>query len=212
MPRACAAFAALCGVAALPALAAVPPTVTLTDTPLQNNLLVGDSTTITVSAVVSNASANDGIVEFDLDLFPLIKSGIHFTSLATLDPHATLVSAGTSDSTTGGILGITGLYTPNGQGIGTPVNLFTVQLHADTAGANSVSAGLSVYPNGTGIPFQLNVSGDYVDPSSGTPPFLVDSSGAIAHLSVSAAPEPSTALFCLSLLTPALLKRRRAHS
>ena len=186
------------------------PTLTFTTVAQQPTLHVGDTTTITVSAVVTGGTASDGITAYDLDLFPLNKSGIHFVGTAVLDMNAVSISPGTLDATSGGLLGITGLYDPVGKGIGSTVALFTVQVHADAVGANSVSAGLSVYPNGTGIPFQLNISGDYVDPSGGHPQtFAVGSSGAIASLSVTAVPEPSTALLFAGLFGAAIFTSHR---
>jgi hypothetical protein len=189
-------------------------TLTLATSAPQQTLRVGDTTTITVSAVVTGGTANDGITAFDLDLFPLNKSGVHFVGNALLDANAVAISAGTPEAATGGLRGIAGLYDPTGKGIGSTVTLFTVQMHADAVGANSVSAGLSVYPNGTGVPFQLNITRDYVDPSSGHPQtFVVDSSAAVAPVTVTAVPEPATAMLWGGLWGAAVfISRRRGMS
>jgi len=208
--RAALMFVGILGLGAASAFA--KPTLTLTTSALQPALLVGDTTTITVSAVVTGGAADDGLTSYDLDLLPLDKSGIHFVGTAVQDVNALPISAGTPDAATGGLLGIYGYYDPVGVGIGTTVALFTVQVHVDAVGANSVAAGMSVYPNGAGVPFQLNISGDYVDSSSGHPqPFLVDSSAAIALLTVTPVPEPSTALLFAGLIGVATFNWRRRN-
>ena len=189
------------------------PTITLTTSALQSTLGVGDSTTITVSAVVTGGAADDGITAYDLDLLPLNKSGIHFVGTAVQEGNDYAISGGTPDAATGGLLGITGLFFTTNKGIGAAAALFTVQVYADAAGVNSVSAGLSVQPSGTGIPFQLNVTGDYVAPGGGkTQTFTVDSSAAIAPLTVTAVPEPATALLCAGLLGAAIFRPATARS
>ncbi|HEY4328546.1 MAG TPA: hypothetical protein VGN88_02330 [Phycisphaerae bacterium] len=205
---------ALIGIATLgmPTFAGVSiPTVILTTTVDQPALHPGDMTNVTVNATVTNGTVSDGITEFDIDVFPLDKLGVHFVGLASIDPAATIVSPGTVDPITGGILGITGIYDPVGKGIGTTEALFKILLQADAIGTNSVSSGLSVSPNGTGVPFQLNISGDYVDPSSGNPiTFNVDTSGAVAHVTVTSVPEPTSGWILASLVgAAALLTRRR---
>jgi hypothetical protein len=192
-------------------LMAIDPTLTLKTTPLDSTLEVGESTTIIVSAQISDSASDDGLIDYDLDIFPLDKTGVHFSGLAILDPNATIISTGTFDPTTGGILGIRGHYTTTDKGIAAPVNLFSILLFADKVGLNSISTGLSVYPAGTGIPFTLNKSGIYEDPSFGDPvSFTVNSSLAVAPITVlPAVPEPATGLLGLVTLSSLLIRRRR---
>jgi hypothetical protein len=171
-----------------PAVGVAAPTLTLSTFVSEPALQVGQETTVSVRATITGGAANDGLTAFDLDLFPLDKSGIHFVGLATLDPTAVLLSAGTFEPASGGIRGISGVYNPVGVAIGAPVTLFTV---------------MSDFPNGVGIPFQLNVSGDYLPSNSN---FTVVTSGAVAPVHVGAVPEPASLM--LSALGAALLLRR----
>jgi hypothetical protein len=184
--------------------------VTLTTSTPDAALNVGETTSITVSALITDAVSNDGLVSYDLDLFPLDMEGIHFVGTPTFDPAATVDSLGTFDPFTGGLLGIRGHYALPGKGVGTTVNLFTIQVFADAIGPNSVSAGLSVFPSGTGIPLKLNLSGNYADPSGPGPiPFTVDSSSAIVVLDITV-PEPATALLGMLGISALLCRRRRS--
>jgi hypothetical protein len=151
---------------------------------------VGEVFTVTVSASVTGGTADEGVVSYDLDLFPSDKTHLQLVGLAALQPPESELSSGTVDAGTGGLLGISGVFDAPGVGIGAPVTLFTAQFKALAAGPASVAAGLSVYPNGTGHPFELNVLGDYVPPP-GASTFSIDTSQAIAAVNVTAVPEPS---------------------
>lgn len=199
--------------ALLPALllAASPlfasPIVTLTTQTSSGTVNVGDTFTVTVSAQVSGGAANDGITDYDIDLFPSSKTSLQLLGVASQSTGISL-STGTADTGTGGLLGISAVFDAPGAAVGTTVPLFTVTARALAAGPASVSAGLSVYPNGLGVPFELNVSGDYTPaPAAGT--FTVDTSNAIAHVTV-LAPEPSSALLLIAPLAWFLVRRRSA--
>jgi hypothetical protein len=183
------------------------PLVTLTTQASQSSVNVGDTFTVTVSAQVANGAANDGLTAYDIDLFPTTSSQLQFVGAASQASGVSL-SAGTLDPGTGGLLGVSAVFDPPGIAVGSSVPLFTVTVKALTPGDATVAAGLSVYPNGTGVPLELNVSGDY-SPVPASSNFAVDTSNAIAHVTV-AVPEPSAALFVLPAIGLFLLRRRRA--
>ncbi|HVX86437.1 MAG TPA: cohesin domain-containing protein [Phycisphaerae bacterium] len=183
------------------------PLVTLSAQSDKSSVNVGDTFTVTVSAQVANGALNDGLTAYNIDLYPTTSSQLQFLGAASQNSGISL-STGNSDPGTGGLLGVSAVFDAPGIAIGSTVPLFTVTVKALAPGATTVAAGLSVYPNGAGIPLELNVSGDYVAaPGSGN--FSVDTSNAIAHVSV-AVPEPSAALFVLPAVGLFLLRRRRA--
>jgi hypothetical protein len=186
---------------------AASPSLKLDTLVSQPTLQVGQETTVAVRATITGGAANDGLTAFDLDLFPLDKSGMHFVGLASVDPAAVLLSAGTFEPASGGLRGISAVYNPVGVAIGSTVTLFTVKLHADGVGDNSVSTGLSVFPNGVGIPFQLNVSGDY---AAGNSNFTVLTGGAVAPVHIIAVPEPGSVGLGLAVAAASLLRRGKA--
>jgi hypothetical protein len=182
------------------------PVVTLT-TQGPASVQVGDTFTVTVSASVTGGTANQGVVSYDLDLFPSDKTHLQLVGVAALQPPDSELSSGTVDAGTGGLLGISGVFDAPGVGIGAPVALFTAQFKALASGPASVAAGLSVYPNGTGHPFELNELGDYVPPP-GASTFSVDTSHAIAAVNVTAVPEPSALAVALVAASVMWVRRR----
>ncbi len=189
-----------------------PPTVLLTTTISQPTANVGDILTVTVSAQVNNGLASNGILSYDLDLFTLDTAHLKILGVASLLPPTSTFSAGTPDAGSGALWGISGVFDAPGVAVNTSVPLFTLQVQALAAtvpgSPASVSAGLSVYPGGVGHPFQLNGIGDY-NPSPEN--FSIDTSQAIATVSIAAVPEPAT-LAVVGLGVMFLLNRRRTQA
>ncbi len=141
----------------------------------RTELLVDETATITVEALVQTpASGDDGIFTFDLDLI-LGDSSVLSVVPGTMNrPDADDGSFGGSDGSaeSWGLNAIAGGYWATDYGIGTSKVLFTVDVHADAAGNTSVTLGPDTDIMGVDV-----VLGETFDPT-------IDYSGASIAINV----------------------------
>ena len=105
-------------------------------------LQLGESTTVTVSALVSPGSSTDGIFAFDLDLILSEPSVLSVVPGSVNRPDVDARLAG-SDGTSQpwGINGIAGGYWEMDRGTAAPQVLFTAELHDDAVGSSTMYIG-----------------------------------------------------------------------
>lgn len=114
---------------------------------VENNVLnIGQTTTATVKALVSNPAVEDGIFSFDTDFLVADRSILQVVAGSVVRPDASFGSDGSLVNGPGvgqTLEGVAGAYDDVGRGIGSPQILFTLQLMAMGAGSTTVNVGPS---------------------------------------------------------------------
>lgn len=193
------AIAVLAGLSIVGEQAALATEVAITLTTADTELLVGESTTITASAlVIDPASATDGIFTFDVDLILSDPLLMQVDSGSVNRPDVDDLSFGGSDGTPAsfGLNAIAGGFPAFDAGVGTPQTLFTVTVTALATGSLTLSVGpdLDLF----GVDFLLNESSSYT----------VNYANATQAITV--IPEPSTGVALLVGLVGGLIMRTRS--
>lgn len=156
------AIAALAGLGIVGEQAALATEVAITLDTADTELLVGQSTTITASAlVIDPASPTDGIFTFDVDLILSDPLLMQVDSGSVNRPDVDDLSFGGSDGTpvSFGLNAIAGGFPAFDAGVGTPQTLFTATVTALATGSLTLSVGpdLDLF----GVDFLLNESSSY---------------------------------------------------